>query len=446
MFPFLAMDALAALTAGVTVLASFDRWLLPAVLPAAWLLSLALQRAYEQHCLRAGTDEFHRVLSAAGLIAVAASVVWWFTPGSEVLHDTLLALPIAVLVALLLRGVRRSRIRRGWRLGRRLERAVVVGPARSVAGLTAALRRGTVCELDVVDVRLTDGGTGADAPSSGCVDDTLEAVRRSGCDAVVVVPGADLDPGQLRRLSWELQAEHVELLLAPVLAEVAAPRLAVTPVAGLPLMELHGPTLSRLPRVPKELTDRLLAAVGLVLLSPLMLVVALAVRLDSPGPVLFRHARVGLHGREFTLLKFRTMCRDAEQRRAGLTELNQYGDGAFFKITHDPRITRVGALLRHWSLDELPQLLNVVGGQMSLVGPRPLPPGEVGALPEEVRRHRMLVKPGLSGLWQVSGRSDLPLEERIRLDMSYVENWSTTLDLHILARTPGAVVRGTGAY
>ncbi|MCI3270494.1 exopolysaccharide biosynthesis polyprenyl glycosylphosphotransferase [Streptomyces cylindrosporus] len=430
--PFLAMDALAALTASLAVLVLFDRWPVPAVLPAAWLLSLATQRAYEQHCLRAGTDEFHRVLSAAGLVAVAASVAWWFSPGAELLHDTLFALPIAVTVALVLRGLRQSRIRAGWRRGLRLERALVVGPDGAVAVFTALLRDGGTCELEAV------GACGA--------EDTLEAVRRTGCDAVVVLPGPWLDADLLRRLSWELQGEGVELLLAPVLADVAAARLAVTPVAGLPLMALHGPTLSRLPRIPKELTDRLLAAVGLLLLSPLLLLIALVVRLDSPGPALFRHSRVGLHGREFTLLKFRTMCRDAEQRKAGLAGLNQYGDGAFFKITDDPRITRVGAFLRHWSLDELPQLLNVVAGRMSLVGPRPLPPDEVVGLPEEFRRHRMLVKPGLSGLWQVSGRSDLPPDERMRLDTSYVENWSTALDLRILARTPGAVVRGTGAY
>ncbi|WP_306961064.1 sugar transferase [Streptomyces afghaniensis] len=451
MIPFLAIDALAALAASATVLLLLGQWFVPAVLPAVWVLSLAVQRAYEQHCLRGGTDEFCRVLRAAGLVVVGASVAWWFVPGAGILHDTLFALPITAAATLLLRQVRHVRIRAGWHLGQSRERAVVVGPARSAAELISMVRRHGACEIEIIGVCLTDPGR-ADGvvpdwvPTFGGVDDTVEAVRRSGCDAVIALPGAELETGELRKLSWELQAEGVELMLAPVLADVAAARLAVTPVAGLPLMELHGPRLSRIPRIPKELTDRMLAAAGLILLSPLMLVIAVLIRLDSAGPAFFKQRRVGFRGHEFTLLKFRTMCQDAEQRRAELAVLNQYGDGAIFKIANDPRITRVGAILRHWSLDELPQLLNVAAGQMSLVGPRPLLPDESVALPDGVRQRRLMVKPGLSGLWQVSGRSGLPIEELVHLDLNYVENWSPALDLRILAQTPGAVIRGTGAY
>ncbi|WP_405652437.1 sugar transferase [Streptomyces sp. NBC_00019] len=451
MIPFLAMDVLAALAASVTVLLLFGQWFVPAVLPIAWVLCLAVQRAYDQHCLRAGTDEFRRVLRAAGLVVVGASVAWWFVPGAGLLHDTLFALPITTTATLLLRQIRQLRIRAGWQRGQNLERAVVVGPTHSASLLISILERNSARELEIVGVCLTDparaDGVVPDwVPVFGGVDDTVQAVRRTGSDAVIALPGPGLEAAELRKLSWELQEEGVEFMLAPVLADVAAGRLAVTPVAGLPLMELRGPTLSRLPRIPKELTDRLLAAAGLILLLPLMLAIAVLVRLDSAGPALFRHHRVGLRGHEFTLLKFRTMHQGAEQRKAELAALNQYGDGALFKIVDDPRVTRVGAFLRHWSLDELPQLLNVAAGQMSLVGPRPLPRDEVCALPEDIRQRRLLVKPGLSGLWQVSGRSELPMEERVRLDISYVENWSTALDLHILARTPGAVARGTGAY
>jgi exopolysaccharide biosynthesis polyprenyl glycosylphosphotransferase len=449
--PFVVTDAVAALAASATVLLLFGRWFVPAVLPAVWVFALAVQRAYEQHCLRVGVYEFHRVLRAAGLVVVVASVAWWFAPGADVLHDTLFALPVTATACLLLRQVRHVRMRAGWRHGQGLERAVVVGPAHSAAKLISMVRQSRAGELEIVGVCPTDPGR-ADGvipdwvPTFGGVDDAVEAVRRSRCDAVIALPGPELETGALRKLSWELQAEGVEFMLAPVLSDVAPARLAVTPVAGLPLMELHGPRLSRLPRIPKELTDRMLAAAGLILLSPLMLVIAVLVRLDSAGPALFKHRRVGLRGHEFTLLKFRTMYQDAEQRKAELAALNQYGDGGLFKIVNDPRVTRVGAFLRHWSLDELPQLLNVVAGQMSLVGPRPLPPDESVALPEDVRRRRLAVKPGLSGLWQVSGRSELPMEERVHLDLSYVENWSTALDLRILARTPGAVIRGTGAY
>ncbi|MCL7425874.1 sugar transferase [Streptomyces sp. YS415] len=449
--PFMATDMIAALAASVTVLLLFDRWFVLAVLPAAWILCLARRGAYEQHCLREGTQESRRVLRAAGLITVGASVAWWFAPEAGPLHDTLFALPVTVAATLLLRRARRSRLRSAWHHGRNLERAVVVGPASSAADLISLLRRNSDCGLVVVGVCLTDPAQ-ADpvvpdgVPSYVGVDATAEAVRHGGCDAVIALPSPGLEARELRRLSWQLQEARVELLLAPVLADVAAPRLTVTPVAGLPLMELHAPALSRLPRIPKELTDRLFAAAGLLLLAPLMLILAALIRLDSPGPALFKHCRIGLRGEEFTLLKFRTMHQDAEQRKGELSALNQYGNGALFKIVDDPRVTRVGAFLRRWSLDELPQLLNVVAGRMSLVGPRPLPPDETIALPEDIRRLRLLVKPGLSGLWQVSGRSALPLEERMHLDLSYVENWSTALDLRILARTPGAVIRGTGAY
>jgi exopolysaccharide biosynthesis polyprenyl glycosylphosphotransferase len=431
--PFVVLDVLAALTASGTVLLLFGRWAVPAALPCAWVACLATQRAYDQHCLRTGTDEVRRVVRAAAMVALAASAAWLLPSGAGLLHDTLFALPVAVVLTLTLREARQLRIRSGWHRGRDRERALVVGPAASAAVLVSFLHRTSACELEVVGV-------------CGTVDEAVDCVRRGGCDAVIALPGPALGATQLRTLSWELRERGVDLMLAPVLADVATGRLTLTPVAGLPLMELHGPDLSRLSRVPKELADRVLATVGLVLLAPLMLAIAVLVRLDSPGPSLFRHRRVGLHGHEFTLLKFRTMFQDAERRKAELAALNQYGDGAFFKIAHDPRITRVGGVLRHWSLDELPQLLNVAAGQMSLVGPRPLPRDEADELPEEVRWRRLLVKPGLSGLWQVSGRSELAEEERVRLDLNYVENWSTTLDLRILARTPGAVVRRTGAY
>jgi lipopolysaccharide/colanic/teichoic acid biosynthesis glycosyltransferase len=176
-----------------------------------------------------------------------------------------------------------------------------------------------------------------------------------------------------------------------------------------------------------------------------MLLIALIVRLDSPGPALFRQQRAGRYGDHFTMLKFRTMRPDADALRAELAHLNSNSDGLLFKVKGDPRITRVGSFLRRSSLDELPQLINVVKGHMSLVGPRPPLPEEVEEYTPDIKR-RLLVKPGLTGLWQVSGRSDLPWDEAVRLDLGYVDNWSMSLDLTILARTGSAVVRGTGAY
>jgi exopolysaccharide biosynthesis polyprenyl glycosylphosphotransferase len=227
--------------------------------------------------------------------------------------------------------------------------------------------------------------------------------------------------------------------------EVAGPRMHMRPFIGLPLLHVEEPEFTGSKRLVKEVVDRLGAGLVLLAAAPVLLAIALAVRLDSPGPVLFRQIRIGRDGREFSMLKFRTMVVDAEQQRAALLGLNESADGLLFKIADDPRVTRAGRLLRRLSLDELPQLLNVLGGQMSLVGPRPPLPDEVALYDDSVRR-RLLVKPGLTGLWQVSGRSDLTWEESVRLDLRYVENWSLLLDLMILWKTGSAVIRARGAY
>jgi exopolysaccharide biosynthesis polyprenyl glycosylphosphotransferase len=227
--------------------------------------------------------------------------------------------------------------------------------------------------------------------------------------------------------------------------EVAGPRLHIRPVTGLPLLHVEEPEFAGTRRVVKGAVDRMLAAVGFVLLLPLLLSIVLMIRLTSPGPALFRQVRIGQHGREFTLLKFRSMYSDAETRRAELLTRNERAEGLLFKIKDDPRVTPVGRWLRKFSLDELPQLINVLTGRMSLVGPRPPLPEEVALYQDDVRR-RLLVKPGLTGLWQISGRSDLDWDESVRLDLRYVENWSFTLDLMILWKTMSTVVRGRGAY
>jgi exopolysaccharide biosynthesis polyprenyl glycosylphosphotransferase len=279
----------------------------------------------------------------------------------------------------------------------------------------------------------------------GGVAEVADAIGATGSSVVVVLPAPEIDAAALVRLSWSAAAEGADFLLMPAAAEVAASRLVVRPHNGVPLLHVRAPRLSNIPRLPKELAERLLAAVLLLVFAPLMLVVALVVRLDSAGPALFRQRRVGRYGEQFTMLKFRTMREDATEHRAELDALNQNADGLLFKVRQDPRITRVGSALRRYSIDELPQLLNVLGGHMSLVGPRPSLPEEADAYTHEIRR-RLLVKPGLTGLWQVSGRSDLPWDEAVRLDLSYVDNWSLVLDLTILLRTGPAVARGRGAY
>jgi exopolysaccharide biosynthesis polyprenyl glycosylphosphotransferase len=277
----------------------------------------------------------------------------------------------------------------------------------------------------------------------GDLDDVCAAVERCGAQRVAVQAG-DLPGDDLRRLTWELEATGTDLVVSTGLAEVCLPRVHVGTVAGAPVMRIDNPHFRGGRRLVKGIFDRTAAAVGLLVLSPLLLVLALLVRCTSRGPAFFLQTRVGRGGRTFRMVKFRSMYADAEARLAELMALNE-NDGLKFKIKNDPRVTPVGRVLRRFSLDELPQLFNIVTGSMSLVGPRPPLPSEVERYDTDTHR-RLLVKPGLTGLWQVSGRSDLNWEESVRLDLHYVENWSLFLDMVVLLKTARVVVRATGAY
>jgi exopolysaccharide biosynthesis polyprenyl glycosylphosphotransferase len=261
---------------------------------------------------------------------------------------------------------------------------------------------------------------------------------------LVIADSHTVDGQALRRLAWQLEGTGVQLIVAPAVTQVAGPRIVIRPIAGLPLLQVDEPELTGGQRLAKETFDRIVSLLLLVLLAPLFLVLGVVVRTGSRGPVLFRQVRVGQNGREFTMFKFRTMVDDASARLDDIAHLDE-SDGVLFKIRTDPRVTRGGRFLRRHSLDELPQLWNVLRGQMSIVGPRPPLPSEVQHYGSDAQR-RLLVKPGMSGLWQVSGRSELSWEESIRLDLYYVENWSPALDAQIIWRTVGAVVRGRGAY
>ncbi|MDQ0078471.1 exopolysaccharide biosynthesis polyprenyl glycosylphosphotransferase [Arthrobacter oryzae] len=272
----------------------------------------------------------------------------------------------------------------------------------------------------------------------------VDAITSCGADAVAVSAGVQLHPQTLRHLGWELASRNIGLIMAPALTDIAGPRIHTQQVAGLPLIHVTTPTLEGGQRVAKRLFDVLVSGLLIVLSLPVMALVATLVKVDSPGPVLFRQDRVGIEGKHFSMLKFRSMMVDAEQQLAGLKNRNE-GSGLLFKMKNDPRITRVGGVLRKFSLDELPQLFNIFVGSMSLVGPRPPLPSEVAEYEHDVRR-RLLVKPGLTGLWQVSGRSNLSWQDSVRLDLYYVENWSLAGDLIILMKTFRAVFHGAGAY
>ncbi|WP_203710209.1 sugar transferase [Asanoa siamensis] len=422
-----------------------DYLVLSALLPVALVAALGLARAYESRFLFVGTDEYQRVIRAGLGMVAGVAMVSYALEIQLARSYVLIALPAATFATVTVRFALRKRLHRARKRGDCLRRVIVVGHELAVIHLARQLNRERYHGLELVGACLPpqhDGDVGL--PVHGTFDDVAHAVEASAADTVIVLSCPEIDGQTLRRLAWRLERDEIDLILANALIDVAGDRTTIRPVDGLPMLHVEHPRLEGAARFVKEIVDRVGAALLVALLSPVLLAVALCIRIDSPGPVLFRQVRTGRDGREFLIYKFRSMYLDAEARLAELRHLNEH-DGVLFKIRNDPRITPVGRRLRRFSLDELPQLFNVLLGQMSLVGPRPPLPQEVAQYADDVRR-RLAVKPGMTGLWQVSGRSDLPWEEAVRLDLRYVENWSLSLDLVILMRTLAAVVRPSGAY
>ncbi|WP_019629262.1 sugar transferase [Actinomadura atramentaria] len=419
------------------------------VLPLGWVAFLALCRAYQPRYIGVGYEEFHRVLRAGFALTATVAIMAYATKTEVARGYVVMALPLGVALDVAVRyRLRKWLHRRRWQ-GDHMRRVVAVGHRAAVADLIRLLREKAYHGMDIVAVCLPPGeGARAGAvdgvPVLGDFREAAAVVGSVGADSVAVLACPEMDGVALRRLAWQIERDDVELVVAPALMDVTGPRISIRPVAGLPLLHVEHPELDGGRKLLKGFVDRAGALVGLALLSPVLLVIAVMVKLTSSGPVMFRQTRVGRDGREFTVLKFRTMVADAESRKQELLEANEH-DGVLFKIRSDPRITRVGRVLRRYSLDELPQLINVARGDMSLVGPRPPLPEEVAEYGGDVYR-RLVVKPGLTGLWQVSGRSDLSWEESVRLDLRYVDNWTLALDLQIMWKTWSAVVRGSGAY
>jgi exopolysaccharide biosynthesis polyprenyl glycosylphosphotransferase len=418
-----------------------------AVLPVLWCGSVALAGGYEPRYFGAGSDEFRRVLNAAVTLAAGVAIASYALKFDFARGYLLIALPSVAALDLVARYRLRKRLHKQRSQGACMQRVVAVGHAPAVADLVATLRRDKFNGLNVVGACLA-GRTMlneiAGVPVFGGLSSVSAAVEQFGADTVAVLACQEINGIRLRELAWELEETGTDLCVAPALIDVAGPRTTIRPVAGLPLLQLDHPELAGGKQVVKAVFDRLAAGVALIVLAPLFMVIAVAIRLDDQGPVFFKQTRVGRDGQTFRLFKFRTMVVDAEQRKLQLQGLNE-GAGVLFKMRRDPRVTKVGASLRRWSLDELPQLFNVLKGDMSLVGPRPALPDEVARYGDHMRR-RLVVKPGITGLWQVSGRSGLSWEEAFRLDLRYVDNWSIMLDLQILWKTFSAVTNGSGAY
>ncbi len=416
-----------------------------------WLLVLAIGGGYDPSILGAGAEELRRIVRA-GLHFLAITCILVVALDANLARGYIVAIvPAGVTFALVGRDLNRMWLRRQRHRGRAIRRVLGVGPVVSVSDLALHFQRSRWAGYEVVAVlpsqphdeaSVTVGST--EIPVVGGNGGVASVLDMVDVDIVAVAGDAAMPPGGLRALAWELEGTGVGLAVVPAVTDLAGPRIAFRSVSGLPLLHLEEPRFKGPARALKECTDRIGAALALVALAPVLLVVGILIKATSRGPVLYRQARVGRGGCHFTLLKFRTMVDGAD---AGMTDLKPHNevDGPLFKMRNDPRVTPLGHLLRRFSVDEVPQLVNVAKGDMSLVGPRPHLPSEIEEFHQNVGR-KLLVKPGMTGLWQVSGRSDLPYEEAVRLDLYYVENWSPSLDLVICARTIYAVLKGRGAY
>jgi exopolysaccharide biosynthesis polyprenyl glycosylphosphotransferase len=416
-------------------------------LPVLWIASLWLAGAYDVRFIGTGSDEFRKVLNA-GVSLTAAVAIFSYAINLELSRGyVVIALPSVTLFDLVARFAMRKRLHRLRASGRCLHNVVAVGHELAVADLVTELGRDRYHGLTVTGacvVRPGECDEVVGVPVYGGLDDITAAVKAFDADTVAVLACPEMDGVRLRGLAWELEKTGTDLCVSPALLDVAGPRTTIRPTAGLTLLHVDHPQLDGFRLVLKGLFDRCAAAAALIMLAPVMGALAAAIWLHDRGPALFTQVRVGKDGHVFTIYKFRTMVVDAEQRRVQLLASND-SDGVLFKLRKDPRVTAVGAHLRRWSVDELPQLYNVFLGHMSLVGPRPALPAEAEIYAEHVRR-RLVVKPGLTGLWQVNGRSDLSWDESVRLDLRYVENWSFALDIQILWKTISVMVRGSGAY
>ena len=412
-----------------------------------WPLSILLLRGYDRSIIGVGSDELRAVLRAGVVVVVIGAFPSGWFQQQTLITLLVVATPFALALSSVVRLVARKVLHRRQRAGLNFRRVLVAGSTPAVHELSNRIAREPLGGMRVVGACLprweVADAEGLDAPVVGTLDSVARAAANLEVDAVAVTSDDATRDNYLRRLAWSLEGSGVELLVDPGLVEVAGPRMHIRPMIGFPLLQVEEPHFTGWRRALKRGSDIILTGLGVIAISPLLILIALAVKFQDGGPIFFKQTRVGRGGVPFTMYKFRSMVVDAEARKAELMDQNE-GKGGLFKLSDDPRITRLGKFLRDYSLDELPQLFNVLNGTMSLVGPRPHLAHEIAAMPSEAMR-RSLVTPGLTGLWQVSGRSNLEGDDAVRLDLRYVENWTLTMDLLILWKTGYAVLAKRGA-
>ena len=441
-------DAVVGLVVPVAVTAALGGTLPRVVVIAAasgvaWMLALLCLGAYRSRLLGDGPEEFQAIARASVLVFATVASAAFVLPVQPPRREVLIALPVVALLTAVHRHLQRKDLHGRRAAGRAGLRTLVVGDSLAVEQTVSDLSGNEHHGFEVVGRCVTTAPSPSSVPSFGVLAEVPQVVVDQSIDAVIVA-GQGVSGAALRRLSWALEHTGADLIVSPGLVELTGPNVSLRPTAGLSLLHVEPPSRHLGRMIAKNLIDRVVGLVALVLATPVLIVAALAVKLTSSGPVIYRQARVGQDGDSFVIYKLRTMVRDADGRRCEVLSGSDR-DGLMFKMHADPRVTPVGRWLRRFSIDELPQLWNVLRGDMALVGPRPPLPEEYEAYVDQVHR-RMRVKPGLTGLWQVSGRSDLSWEESVRLDLRYVDNWSICLDVLILWKTAHAVLRGGGAY
>lgn len=413
-----------------------------------WMAALVVGRTQDRRLVGAGPLEYQRVFSVTWRLFASIAVVAYLFRMDIARGYLAIAFPLGLSLVLLGRLCWRQWLIKRRENGHLLSTVLVMGHRLKAAALAREMRTNATAGFVAIGICVpsneVDEGSIEGADILGTMEDAPQLARDHGVDVVTVVGSDNMTEQAMRDVAWALEGTGIDLALAIPLRDVSAPRVIMQPLNGLPLVYVQEPRFTGPKYVLKTLVDWMLAFAITLILLPLLLTIAVSVKTTSKGAVLYRQERVGVRGKTFTMFKFRSMYIDAEERLAELRHLNE-GNSVLFKMRNDPRVTKIGRILRRFSLDELPQLLNVLRGEMSLVGPRPPLPKEVVLYEGHVHR-RLLVKPGITGLWQVSGRSDLSWDESVRLDVYYAENWTVFGDILILVRTAKAVISRRGAY
>jgi exopolysaccharide biosynthesis polyprenyl glycosylphosphotransferase len=403
----------------------------------SWSFFLWFNDSRDTNILGFGADEYKKLINATLMSFTFIAFLSYIFKLEVSRAFVLIIFPLGLLLLFIVRRVLRRRLLSARNQGKYLTRVLLLHSGESDP-VEARLEIAKHAGFNIVHKIITAENIKFD------IKEIVSQLLINNCDQIMVGQSAVISATELRKLGWALEEKNIDLVVAPAVTEIAGPRLKVTNVEGLPLLHLEQPDFSGASRVTKRLLDLVLSIFGLIFISPFLIVVALVIKVYDRGSILYTQKRIGQNNKEFVVYKFRTMEEGSHQQRAKImAETNK--DPRLAKDPQDPRITRPGLFLRRWSIDEIPQIINVLRGEMSLVGPRP-PLVEEVAKYEKSETRRLLVKPGLTGLWQVSGRSELDWEDAVRLDLYYVENWSLTLDLLIIIRTAAAVWRGEGAY